>query len=142
MKIQRLAVALTVANLVLLLLTVTQAGSISRDVVTPTLRTQVLELVDDSGQIRSRLEVKPGGEVLLSSRSSWEQARAAQACFWSTKQPVRCADHSQPERHGGDDEDHRHYDDEQEWPAASDHALPANKALHSTIVTMSLVGCA
>ena len=65
MKIQRLAVALTVANLVLLLLTVTQAGSISRDVVTPTLRTQVLELVDDSGQIRSRLEVKPGGEVLL-----------------------------------------------------------------------------
>jgi len=82
MKIQRLAVALTVANLVLLLLTVTQAGSISRDVVTPTLRTQVLELVDDSGQIRSRLEVKPGGEVLLSSRSSWAQARAAQACFW------------------------------------------------------------
>ena len=47
-----------------------------------------------------------------------------------------------PERHGGDAEDHRHYDDEQEWPAASDHALPANKALHSTIVTMSLVGCA
>jgi len=86
MKIQRLAVALTVANLVLLLLTVTQAGSISRDVVTPTLRTQVLELVDDSGQIRSRLEVKPGGEVLLSSRSSWAQARAAQACFWPTKQ--------------------------------------------------------
>jgi len=65
MKIQRLAVALTVANLVLLLLTVTQAGSISRDVVTPTLRTQVLELVDDSGQIRSRLEVKAGGEVSL-----------------------------------------------------------------------------
>ena len=31
MKIQRLAVALTVANLVLLLLTVTQAGSISRE---------------------------------------------------------------------------------------------------------------
>ena len=65
MKIQRLAAALTVANLVLLLLTVTQAGSISRDVVTPTLRTQVVELVDDSGQIRSRLEVKAGGEVAL-----------------------------------------------------------------------------
>jgi len=65
MNIQRLVVALTVANLLLLLLTATQAGSMSREVATPILRAHLLELVDDHGQVRSRLEVKPGGEVLL-----------------------------------------------------------------------------
>jgi len=47
-------------NLVFLLLTVAQARSTSKEVVAPILRAQALELVDDHGQVRSRLEVKPG----------------------------------------------------------------------------------
>ena len=65
MKRQRLVVGLTAVNLVLLILAASQARSMSREVVTPILRTHMLELVDDHGQVRSRLEVKPGGEVLL-----------------------------------------------------------------------------
>src|SRR2546425_9443969 len=65
MKIQRLVVPLTLVNLVVLLLTAAQAGSISREVATPILRAHAIELVDDRGQVRSRLEVKPGGEVVL-----------------------------------------------------------------------------
>lgn len=65
MKAERLVAALTVVNLALLLLAAAQAGSMSREVATPILRAHVLELVDDRGQVRSRLEVKPGGEVLL-----------------------------------------------------------------------------
>ena len=37
----------------------------SREVVPPILRAHALELVDERGVVRSRLEVKPGGEILL-----------------------------------------------------------------------------
>jgi hypothetical protein len=65
MKIQRLAIALTAINLVLLLLTVAQAGSTTAQPVTPILRGRALELVDDHGQVRSRLDVESSGEVVL-----------------------------------------------------------------------------
>lgn len=65
MKIQRLAIALTAINLVLLLLAVAQAGSTTAQTVTPILRGRALELVDDRGQVRSRLNVEPTGEVVL-----------------------------------------------------------------------------
>jgi hypothetical protein len=65
MKIQRLAIALTAINLVLLLLTVAQAGSTTAQTVTPILRGRALELVDDHGQVRSRLDVESSGEVVL-----------------------------------------------------------------------------
>ena len=63
MKIQRLVVGLTAVNLVLLLLTAAQA--MSREDVSPILRAHEIELVDDHGQVRSRLEVKPGSGVVL-----------------------------------------------------------------------------
>jgi hypothetical protein len=65
MKIQPLAVALTVVNLVLLLLIATQAGRATAQTVTPILRGGALELVDDSGQVRSRLNVESTGGVVL-----------------------------------------------------------------------------
>jgi hypothetical protein len=65
MKIQRLAIALTAINLVLLLLTVAQAASTTAQPVTPILRGRALELVDDHGQVRSRLDVESSGEVVL-----------------------------------------------------------------------------
>ena len=61
----RLVIALTAINLVLLLLTVTQAGRTTTQTRDPILRGRVLELVDDRGQIRSRLNVEPSGEVVL-----------------------------------------------------------------------------
>jgi hypothetical protein len=65
MKMQRLAIALTAINLVLLLLTVAQPGPTTAQSVTPILRGRALELVDDRGQVRSRLNVEPTGEVVL-----------------------------------------------------------------------------
>jgi len=63
MKIQRLAIALTAINFLLLLLTVAQART--AQTVTPILRGRALELVDDRGQVRSRLNVERNGEVVL-----------------------------------------------------------------------------
>src|SRR5687767_14779058 len=65
MKLQRLAITLTVLNLVLLFLIVTQARPTTAQAVAPILRGHVLELVDDRGQVRSRLNVEPTGEVVL-----------------------------------------------------------------------------
>jgi hypothetical protein len=65
MKIYRLVIAMTVINLVLLLLTVTRAGRTTTQAESPILRGRVIELVDDRGQVRSRLNVEPSGEVVL-----------------------------------------------------------------------------
>jgi hypothetical protein len=65
MRMQRLAVGLTLVNFLLLLLTGVQAGPMTAQSVTPVLRGRVLELVDDRGQVRARLNVEAGGEVLL-----------------------------------------------------------------------------
>jgi hypothetical protein len=65
MKTQRLAIALTVINLALLLLSAGFTGRASSQIVEPVLRGRSLELVGDDGVIRTRLEVKPDGTVLL-----------------------------------------------------------------------------
>ena len=65
MKMQRLAIALTVINILLLLLAVARAGSTAAQPVTPIVRASAFELVDDRGQVRSRLNVESNGEVVL-----------------------------------------------------------------------------
>jgi hypothetical protein len=65
MKMQRLAIALTAINLVLLLLTAARAAGTAELTVSPVLRGRVLELVDDRGRVRSRLNVERSGEVVL-----------------------------------------------------------------------------
>ncbi len=65
MKTQRLTIALTAINLVLLLLTATHTGRATAQTVDPILRGRALELVGDRGVVRSRLEVKSDGTVLL-----------------------------------------------------------------------------
>lgn len=62
---QRLAIGLTLVNLVLLALSGGQTGRITAQSVTPVLRGRVIELVDDRGQVRSRLNVEADGEVVL-----------------------------------------------------------------------------
>ena len=61
---QRLAIALTAINLVLLCLTGTLRRSASVDAVAPILRGHAIELVDDHGQVR-RLNVEHTGEGVL-----------------------------------------------------------------------------
>lgn len=58
MKTQRLAIALTVVNLVLLLFTMTQVRSTTAQTVTPILRGRALEVVDERGVVRARLGMK------------------------------------------------------------------------------------
>src|SRR5688500_8373378 len=60
----RIAVLVTAVNLVLLLATLSQGGSATQ-ATTPLLRGRALELVDDRGKIRARLNVEPSGEVVL-----------------------------------------------------------------------------
>ncbi len=60
MKAQRVVILLTAINLVLLLLTVMQARSMAAQSVTPILRAGALELVDEHGVVRARLNVKGG----------------------------------------------------------------------------------
>jgi hypothetical protein len=62
---QRLAIALTAINLMLLCLTGAQGRSASAKAVAPILRGHAFELVDDRGQVRSRLNVEQTGEVVL-----------------------------------------------------------------------------
>lgn len=80
MKAQRLAAALAAINLVLLVLilargfpstavaaaaTIEDASPPGQQALAPILRARALELVDDQGRIRSRLNVEPNGEVVL-----------------------------------------------------------------------------
>ena len=69
MKTQRAALVLTVLNLVLLVLILAErlpsAAAAAPQEVVPIVRTHRLELVDERGQIRSRLNVEPNGEVVL-----------------------------------------------------------------------------
>jgi hypothetical protein len=62
MKLQRLTLALTAINLLLLLAAMTPARTPAND---PILRGRMLELVDDKGQVRSSIKVETDGEVVL-----------------------------------------------------------------------------
>ena len=65
MRIQRIAASLTALNLVILLATFAQARVIGAQSPNPVLSGRVLELVDERGQIRARLNVESGGEVVF-----------------------------------------------------------------------------
>lgn len=66
MKMQRLAIALTAINLVLLLLIVARAApTTAQAAAVPVLRGSALELVDGRGKVRSRINVEANGEVVL-----------------------------------------------------------------------------
>jgi hypothetical protein len=65
MNAQPLAVALTFVNLVLLTAAYTQDRPTAEQGVAPLVRAHALELVDGRGQLRARLNVEPGGEVVF-----------------------------------------------------------------------------
>ena len=61
----RLAVALTAANLAILLAGMAHARSSDAEEALPVLRGGALELVDERGRMRARLNVEADGEVVL-----------------------------------------------------------------------------
>jgi len=65
MRSQRIAIALTAINLLLLLSTFAQARSADAQASTQVLRGRALELVNEHGQVRSRLNVESNGEVVF-----------------------------------------------------------------------------
>jgi hypothetical protein len=79
MKLQRLAIVLSTVNLLLLALLLgrglrstppvevemPQAVPPATEGAVPILRGSALEIVDERGQVRSRLNVEPDGEVVL-----------------------------------------------------------------------------
>jgi hypothetical protein len=62
---QGLVIALTLINLVVLLFTVAQPGLTTPQTANLSLRVRALEVVDERGQVRSRLNVEQSGEVVL-----------------------------------------------------------------------------
>ena len=63
MNIQKLALALTMANLVMAAFFVSQALPVSASDVAPVLRGRSLEIVDGQGRIRASIKVEPSTTV-------------------------------------------------------------------------------
>jgi hypothetical protein len=65
MNVQRIAVALTAVNLALLLSALAQVRAAGDQAIPTLLRARVLELVDERGTVRARLNVESGGQVVF-----------------------------------------------------------------------------
>ena len=70
MNSQRLAVALTVLNLALVLNLSLRGGPVRAQGDTPTLRGRGLELVDAAGQVRAEINLEPDGEAVFRMRDA------------------------------------------------------------------------
>lgn len=59
MKIQRLLIALTIANMVLLMFSLAQPRPVVAQGIAPVLRGRAFEIVDDHGRVRASITVFP-----------------------------------------------------------------------------------
>lgn len=75
MNTNRLALALTVVNLILLIVLVTQSRLIATQTVPEVLRVRAFELVDENGHVRAQLNVEPEGGVVFRLRDENETIR-------------------------------------------------------------------
>ncbi|HEV3217001.1 MAG TPA: hypothetical protein VGZ27_14820 [Vicinamibacterales bacterium] len=64
MKIQRVLIALTVLNLVLLVFLMAQLRPVTAQNIAPVLRGRALEIVDDQGRVRAEIKVHPAQPTL------------------------------------------------------------------------------
>jgi len=62
MRIQRLAMALTIVNVLLLIMVLAQVNPLSAQEPAPVLRGRALQIVDDAGRVRASLSVLPAGD--------------------------------------------------------------------------------
>lgn len=70
MKMNRLAAALTIINLLILIWGFALSGAQATQTTQQTLRANVIELVDDTGQVRAQFNVEASGEVVFRLRDA------------------------------------------------------------------------
>ena len=70
MKADRLAVALTVINFVLLIIVLAQSRTIATQTIPQVLRVRAFELVDENGEVRAQFNVESNGEVVFRLRDA------------------------------------------------------------------------
>src|SRR5215213_4623952 len=63
MKIQRLAIVLTMINLVILTFNLSHSRPATADGVAPVLRGRAIEIVDDNGKVRASIKVHPADQT-------------------------------------------------------------------------------
>ncbi|HEX9220235.1 MAG TPA: hypothetical protein VF858_07090 [Gemmatimonadaceae bacterium] len=68
MRIQRIAIALTVINLLILITAMSRIGSASTTQTVPMLRGRGLEIVDDRGKVRAQIIVLPADTAAKTAR--------------------------------------------------------------------------
>jgi hypothetical protein len=76
MNTNRLAIALTVINLILLIIVVAQSRMIANQTIPEVLRVRAFELVDENGRVRAQLNIdETNGEVIFRLRDEQESIR-------------------------------------------------------------------
>jgi hypothetical protein len=70
MKNQRLAVAITTINILILIFVLAQARSNATQNVTPVVRARSLQLIDERGQVRAQFDVESSGEAVFRLRDA------------------------------------------------------------------------
>jgi len=70
MKTHRFMIALTVINLVILIVALVQTRSIAVQTVPSVLRARAIELVDERGKVRAQLNVESNEEVVFRMRDA------------------------------------------------------------------------
>lgn len=76
MNTSRLAVALTIINLILLIVVVAQSRTIANKTIPDVLRVRAFELVDENGRVRAQLNIdETNGEVIFRLRDEQEIIR-------------------------------------------------------------------
>ena len=131
MQRPRLTIVLTAVNLLFLLLILALAGRPAAETTPAVLRGRALELVDDRGQVRSRLTVEPSGEVvlrLLDKHGTIRVKLGAGEDGSGTGSARRghgacCSRHRPPDGHLGETDHHQHHPQGCRWPATSDQAV-------------------
>lgn len=79
MKNQRIAIAFSVLNLLLLFFLLAQVPSEAQQSVTPVVRTRAFELVDENGKIRAQIDIEKTGEVVFRLRDETGTIRSKYA---------------------------------------------------------------
>lgn len=76
MNTNRLAIALTVINLILLIVVIAQSRMIANQTIPEVLRVRAFELVDENGRVRAQLNIdETNGEVIFRLRDEKETIR-------------------------------------------------------------------
>ena len=76
MNTNRLAIALTIINLILLIVVIAQSRMIANQTIPEVLRVRAFELVDENGRVRAQLNIdETNGEVVFRLRDEKETIR-------------------------------------------------------------------